>query len=429
MKDKGNLRGPARAAIAALMLLAFSGGPALAEDLKGKFYIGGNLGVLVTNDNIRNNAALIIAPLGDDGAPFTGDKGEEVSCDSGNIAVYCDPRPDDLIARQTAIETTFQGDIRFGYGLTSSLSLEFSAGYFEGNVNNLDVYTTKLVPISNNPLDPCLDPSNPQAEPCRLTSNKLVDFKTPITAGKITEIPLELNAIVRFRKDSNLNPYLGGGIGYLITSLEQSPEVDAMNKRFASLHLLNTSDEFGPNFGKVFSSSSDGNAAFLNPAEVTIDDGFQWQFTGGVDYFFNDWMSLQFEAKYVIARNLPWDGSSDAHTVKISFKGEDQINLFGYPEDMFRANGSVKVFTKAGGPPNPVDPASPSGMRFDCDIDNDGDIIDDLKKDYDGDGNGPDQCYDPAPGVSGTLRQTTVAQGGSIDLTNFTFGFGLKFHF
>jgi len=87
-------------------------------------------------------------------------------------------------------------------------------------------------------------------------------------------------------------------------------------------------------------------------------------------------------------------------------------------------------------PPNPVDPNSPGMVfRFDCDVDNDGDIIDDLGKDYNGDGThgdprtDPDACYRAGPGQQGLTTETIVAQGGIIHLTHFNFGLGLRFHF
>lgn len=431
MRKRGTLRAPAALAIP-LLVLSFSAAPVLAEDLKGKFYVGGGLGVLVTNDNIRSNAALIVAPLGNDGAPFTGDQGEEVACTSNRVEVFCDPRPDDLIARQTTLDTSPQANLRIGYGLTSLISLEFSAGYFEGDISNLDVFTTKRIPISTNPTDPCLpsrsDPNFDFSNACdlrRLSGPR--GIKEPITAGKLTEIPLELNALVRFRKDSNLNPYLGGGIGYLITDLEVSDNIDKLNERFEKLHLINTYDEFGPLGRSLIPQDLTGNAEFKHPAEVTVTDGFQWQFVGGMDYFFSDRFSLHFEAKYVLARDLPWSGEDDSHKIEIFFNGEDQINLYGFPEDMYHPNGNLKIFNQDGGLPNPSDPNT--GLPYDCDPDNDG--FDDFGKnvDYDGDGQF-DKCYTKGvSGGSGDPEQTVVAQGGIIRLTNYTFGFGIKFHF
>lgn len=433
MRRYGSLRAPwvgVWAVTALLAFLSFSS-PASAEDIKGKFYLGGGIGLLTTPDYVRNNAALIVAPLGADGAPFTGDKGEVVSCSSTRTDVFCDPRPDDLIARETQLEQGLHGNLTFGYGVTSTLAVELSAGYYKGSIHNLDVYTTKIVPFSANPLDPCLQ-VDPNGQPCNLRNLHKIDFKQPITAGEVTEMPIELNAVMRFRKDSNLNPYLGAGVGYLMTDLKVDDSVAKLNKRFSTLHLQYTTDEFGPNFGRVLSPvDNNGNSPFTHPLKVTIDDGLQWQIMGGADYFINDRISFHFEAKYVIAKVLPWSGSDNTHQIVMSFGGEDQIDLTGFPEDMFRKDGSVRIFVKSGTAPNPIDPNTL--QRYDCDSNGDGVVTDadfgsTALRDFDHNGI-PDLCFNPAPGVIGSPTQTIVAQGGSIDLTNYTFGFGIKFHF
>jgi hypothetical protein len=416
--------------LALLAVLCASAGVGHAEDIKRKFYVGGTLGVNVYTDAIRNNAALIISPLGDDGAPFTGDEGEIVACEA-QATVFCDPRPDDLIARETQIEDTIEGRATFGYGLTSLLSLELDVGYFKGQVNNFDVFTTKRVPQGGRSTDPCVQAG---LGACDLFFLRNIRQKQPITAGDITLTPVEFNAIVRFRKDSNFNPYLGGGLGYLFTSVDVDRKVDDLNDRLSSVNVIAVTDEFGRDFGTVLSLDpntgvpriyGDGNAPFEYPVEVEIDDGFQFQVLGGGEYFFNDRFSVIFDARYTIA----------GHKISILMDGQDQINVETFPEEMFREDGSVKIFTRSGQAPNPIDPNNPS-FRFNCDVDGDGDL--DFYADYDGDGNllrdptDPDQCFNPTPGTPaarGNPTETIIVQGGTIKLTHFTFGFGFRFTF
>lgn len=415
-----------------LVALALAAGtiPARAEDVKGKFYFGGNLAVLVTTDNIRSNAALIIAPLGNDGAPFTGDRGEEISCgvagdpnQPANTNVFCDPRPDDLLSRQTQLQQSFKLDGHFGYGLTSNLSIELDTGYYKGDVTNFDVFTRKIIPFNADPMDICLrlgiknnDPSGPGA-PCDLKSTKDRELKQPIKAGTVTEIPVSVNAIVRFRKDSNFNPYIGAGAGYLFTSLNKSPSVDQLNTRLEKLHLISVTDELGPNFGKTLGTSDpDGNAVFRNPASVTIDQGFQWQVIGGGEYFYNDRLSMVFDARYVIS----------SQAVTISLNGQDQIDVTSFTEDIFRQDGSLRVFMNQQTAPNPIiDPNNP-GTRYTCDENGDGQF-DQPPKDYNHD-NKKDACLFNGQGFR-LPTQTIVVQGGRIRLSNFSFGFGVRFHF
>jgi hypothetical protein len=126
-----------------------------------------------------------------------------------------------------------------------------------------------------------------------------------------------------------------------------------------------------------------------------------------------------FDARYTIA----------GHEIRILMDGQDQINVETFPEDMFWPDGSVKIFTENGRAPNPVDPNNPN-FRFDCDVDGDGSL--DFFADYDGSGNAPDQCFNPTPGspaARGNPSETIIVQGGTIRLTHFTFGFGVRFTF
>lgn len=403
--------------LALALLTALCIGDSLAEDVKGKFYVGGNLAILVTTDNIRSNAALIIAPLGRDGAPFTGDRGEVISCDSTRSNVFCDPRPDDLLSRQTQLQQTLKFDGHIGYGLTSNFSLQLDSGYYKGDITNFDVFTQKVVPFSSNPLDPCValganDPFGPGV-PCEFHNSRTKSEKTPIKAGKVTEIPLVLNGILRFRKDSNFNPYIGAGVGYLLTSVNQSDAVDALNARLSGLHIISMTDEFGDRFGRnLVAPDTDGNAPFNRPTTVSIDKGFMYQFVGGGEYFFNDRVSLVFDARYAIS----------GQAINILMRGgQDQIDVTAFTEDIFRKDGSLRVFLAQNSPPNPViDPNNP-GFRYVCDFQ-----TSPPPRDYDGNGK-VDACF----GGSGFRKpeEKIVVQGGQIRLSNFNFGFGIRFHF
>jgi opacity protein-like surface antigen len=402
------------------LALAAGMGFALAEDVKGKVYFGANLAVLITSDNIRSNAALIIAPLGNDGAPFTGDKGEIVSCDTGRSDVFCDPRPDNLLSRQTQIQQTLKLDGHIGYGLTSNFSIQLDTGYYKGDVTNFDVFTRKVVPFSTSPVDPqtATDPclklgeNNPFGGPCQFFNARTKNLSQPIKAGQVTEVPLIVNGIVRFRKDSNFNPYIGAGVGYLFTGLTESHSVGQLNARLEKLHLITATDEFGDNFGKILTTpDGDGNAIFNLPASVKIDQGFEWQVVGGGEYFFNDRLSLVFDARYVVS----------GQQVTISMNGQDQVNLTSYTEDLFRPDGSLKIFIASDTPPNPVIDPNASSSRYVCDF-----RTSPPPLDYDGK-SGVDGCYGGPGFVNPT--ETIVVQGGRIRLSNFNFGFGIRFHF
>lgn len=431
----GRTRGALLRTSAVLAVAAAATAVVTAEDIKGKWYFGGNLGLLVTTDNIRSNAALIISPLGPDGAPFTGDKGEEVSCVSDpnrptSSGVFCDPRPDELLARQTQLEQTWKIDGTIGYGLTSNFSIQLDTGYYKGDIKNFDIFTRARVPTSldtgPNSSDPCLMVG--QKDPCYLTTVKQTEVRQPITAGTVTQIPLMLSGIVRFRKDSNFNPYLGLGAGYLYNDLKQDAAVDELNDRLGKLHIISYTDEFGPAFGRTLSTDpntglpvtdNSGNVHFSHFATVSVDSGFQWQAVAGAEYFFNDRMSMLFDARYIF---------SNANEISILMGGEDQIDINAYSEDLYRKDGSLRIFTGLPVPPNPVIDPNASPVQYYTCKDSGGQIIF-PPHDYDHDGHADDACFVPAPGVNPDSKQQVVVQGGNIRLSAFTFAVGIRFHF
>src|SRR5262249_20192393 len=126
--------------------------PAHAEDLEGRWYAGGHLSFLSTTDGIRSNAEIILGPFGDDGVPFTGDPNEQLNCSLS--VTFCDPRPNDLLGRESSIEETFAYDLTAGFGFTKRLSLQLDAAYFKGDVGPVQVFLSDHFPVATNPVDP-----------------------------------------------------------------------------------------------------------------------------------------------------------------------------------------------------------------------------------------------------------------------------------
>lgn len=401
--------------------------PVQAEDLKGKYYLGGNLSFLSTTDDIRSNSAIIFShQFGDDGIPFTGDPNELQGCSrtgtpSFTNDPFCDPRPDDLLARETAIEETFKLDLTGGFGLTSWLSLQVDASYFKADVGPIDVFLRDAFPVSSNPLNPTA-----------LTTLRDRETVIPVQAGKITEIPVSLTGVVRFRKDSPLNPYIGVGAGMIFAEMDVGEDVASLNSRLASMRVRFVGNERGndiPGLRGTQPQSADGRVPFTYPVSVKVEDAFEWHLIGGAEYFLNDRISLVFDARYSFAdQNL-----------LIEMAGEDQVNLIIYPEPMFRQDGSLKVFNARAEAPNtlcseagpnaigcagagPFARVNPhSNQRFTCptvgDFDDDGRV---------------DQCYNILNASPRGVTQPSgmvVVQGGKIDLTGFAVAIGARFHF
>src|SRR4029077_13090361 len=62
-----------------------------------------------------------------------------------------------------------------------------------------------------------------------------------LPVGTITEVPVTLSGLVRFRPESPFDPYIGGGFGYIFTSLDTS------TSRLSSPFRLSASDLSGSN--------------------------------------------------------------------------------------------------------------------------------------------------------------------------------------
>ncbi len=433
-----------------LLLVAFSAG-VRAEDLKGRWYFGGNLGFLSTTDDIRSNAAIQITDPGDDGIPFTGDLNEVQGCPtsiSQQPGFYCDPRPDDLLVRENTIEESFKLDLTAGFGLTDWLSLQFDAAYFKGTVGPVDAFLREVVPDLNEGVVP---PGVPRF-------NSFIDREQsiPVDGGELTEIPVSLSGVFRFRKDSPLNPYVGAGLGIIFTEFDRSGGIDDLNLRLSRLHIRGVQDEVG---NQILAEADPATGEFIFDRFVTIDvdDAFEWHLMGGMEYFVNDRFSVVFDARYMFADT----------SVSIDLGGIDQVNLLINSESLYRANGTQRLFQENAGTANPfcrnliaagVDPniivrnlpATKSGCpeldspafnsaRLVCNPSSDAGPID-----IDGlDSNGQparqgatgadDFCFKMNLSASdrglATPQGLFIVQGGKIDLTGFSVAVGVRFHF
>lgn len=413
-------------------------GPAGAADLKGKWYFGGSLSFLSTTDDIRSNAAIILGDFGDDGVPDTGDANEGGTCgvvDPGGPlgdGLFCDPRPDELLAKETAIEETFMLDLTAGFGLSSWLSLQLDAGYFRGDIGPVDAFLRDHFPVAGNPLNPTI-----------LTRFRDREELIPVQAGEVTEIPIQISGIVRFRKDSPLNPYVGVGAGRIFADVETGDDVHALNGRIESMRLRYAVNEFGERvrldpFDQ--NAGQDGRLPFRWPLVLEVEDAYEWHLMGGAEYSLNDRVSLVFDVRYMFADQ----------GLRLDLAGQDQINIVTFSEKLFRPDGSLHIYNDTPGPPNTLcidtgfrgigcDPnqihiryvnpegvdltLNPPRIRFVCptigDFDKDGVL---------------DLCYDAnniGPSAMGVTepRGDVIIQGGEIDLTGFTVAIGMRYRF
>ncbi|MCZ6779361.1 MAG: hypothetical protein O7F16_10415, partial [Acidobacteria bacterium] len=332
--------------LVSLIAVAVSLSPVTAEDAMGRwsFSLGG--GILSTLDDIRNNAA-VIDEIGERGIP------DDLSDD---IILSFDRRQDDLLGRETEIEETGFINLGVSYGLTSWLSLMIDVSYYDGNVSNLDSFqqTEFFVDGDNNDIIRLSDVSD------RKDFTPRRDASVPLSVGDLKQIPLMFSALFRFRKDSPFNPFLGAGVGWMFTDLEESQAFRDLNDEIlrgfqrttilgdtavniqgitdlqtgetystscagpandigqperachfgqeqldADLAALEAAGQLTPELEAVIRAQREPliNADFIptKPFITTeLDDGFAFQILAGADYHFNDRWSAYVLGRYLV---------------------------------------------------------------------------------------------------------------------------------
>src|SRR5688572_1659976 len=268
---------------AALSVLALAS-VAHAEDVEKKFRIGTAFGFYNTQDEIRSPAAnaLIIT-----------DETEEPT------AFYIDPRNDNAAIGDLTIEPGYRVTLSGSYAFTKMFVLEGSVGYQVSDVGDVEVQAFFDERI--------------------LDENEEYHFDVyPVPAGEMTQIPIQLTALTRFRPRANLNPYLGGGIGYTVIGFDSSPQLDQLSVRLdraigALAPLSNSINGVvaprKPSSPNLFSD--------LSGAHVDARDTFEWHLAGGLEYsIWQKWAAF-LDMRYVFA----------SREFSIGFNGTESLGL------------------------------------------------------------------------------------------------------
>jgi opacity protein-like surface antigen len=298
-----------------------------AEDTKGKWQFGFGLSYMSTSDSIRSNADVAIADaaLGEQGLP---------------PVVFVDPRPDDNVLNEPTIEDDFKFDFSASYGLTRWLALEVWASYMQAPVGNIELFYDDFTNTPGDgtqaqaPQGGTLNECGPTgAGLCWNYSDSPAQIRTNsfVPVGEITQIPIHLSALFRFRPESPLDPYLGAGIGYVFVDIESSPEFREVSRTIAARDLTRVC---GGEVSYCGGTSPPGvevpNAALAtlyDPEALTVEveDAFEWHLVGGVDYYLNERFSIYFDARYSWANGQVDIKSSDFHQVQVTARDEGRL--------------------------------------------------------------------------------------------------------
>lgn len=305
---------------------------ALAEDTKGKWQFGFGISYMSTVDYIRSNADLAIA--------------ETVRSADGSLAAVgsVDERPDVNILNQPSIRDDFKLDFNASYGLTRWLAVEAAASYLKAPVGNIEFYFRNvhqgLTGQPTNTLVPSCGPTiavdaahpNGNGQPCWTYISNLPDEikqNTFLPVGQITEIPIQLSGLIRFRPESNFDPYFGAGIGVILANLKTGDEFNKRAAEIAGLKVgIASEGEFTTNnrCNRVdFPIGVDCTNFKSGPFEAKVGNAFEFHAIGGVDYYLKDRFSIYMDARYIWTQGAVDIRTDDAHQVRFAVLDEGQL--------------------------------------------------------------------------------------------------------
>jgi len=317
-----------------------------AEDTRKKWQFGIGFSYWSTDDNIRSNATTAFAPVDPSQA--------------GNLPpiVSSDPRPDANEQNEPTIQDSFKLDFQTSFGITRWVALQLDMSYFKGDVGNIEFYSEDLTVRPNLNLQ-LYDPLLPSTAVCapRTTTTcynlgvegtvNLVKRNAFLPVGQITEVPVSLSGVVRFRPESPFDPYVGAGVGYIFTSLDtsksslgtpivmtasditgvdQGANLEGFNDvrdftnglvvqsilagaRAISYYPYLQTSLYPPTYvlnDRLTLYEPDGTTPIGTPLgamSASVNSGMEYHLMGGVDYYFTDRWSIYIDARYVWAQS------------------------------------------------------------------------------------------------------------------------------
>lgn len=361
-----------------------------AENVKGRWHLGGGFSFISTSDDIRNNAAFVkFGNPGPDGIPDSGDE----------TILFIDRRPDDLLARESTIEEEWRFDLNASYGVLDWLSVEFRAGYYKTDIVQLDTYLQfrEVRDVSGDgfiTLEELERASPPQSQ--------------PINAGEIELIPVSFSAVFRFLRDRPLNPYIGIGAGYIFTDVTPSDDLDQRNAILSTVEItafLGADESIG------------ALATFPEWEDITLEleDSFEWHFFFGAEYFFNSHLAMYIDGGYMFAtRDLVISVSGFAEQVTILYQSiRDTLPFCTDPSFNDPDTNSIGVGDRSEDRIVGISDWESIATNFDP-----------RSRGYAPGGVGV--CR---PGTGTRAQDSLLVQGGKINLSAWNVGLGLRWYF
>ncbi len=248
-----------------IILAAIFAGNCFAEDIEKKWRMSFSISNYSTEDELRSDA---------DNRAFYYDA-------DNLISIGVDPRPDAAATNVNQIEDAFLLNVAGSYAFNSWFLLELSVGYSKSDVGDLEVTA-----LFDNDLE---------AQYLYDERSELLFRWYSLEVGELTRIPIQITPMIRFRPKSNFNPYLGVGVGYIITDFKSSAEMN----RFSS----NIDQAVGAFLSATYPGGAIPSEKYhdLGPATVEVPDSWEYHIQGGVEYTFKKHWAAFFDAQYVFA--------------------------------------------------------------------------------------------------------------------------------
>ena len=264
-----------------LGLLLLPSQQARSEEVAKKFRFGFTIGGFNTQDEVPSDSANVLLLV---------DERDIVH------SIYADPRNDSAALGDLRIEPAPRATVSLSYAINRFVLVEGSVGYQQGDVGDIEVQAQF------------------SAEQSDITEDELFRFRIyRFKAGEMKQVPIQLTSYVRFRPKANLNPYVGGGVGYTLVGFSPSGELDRLSTRLD--RSVGAQAVLQP-----FPAAGFGVPAELNDIEgATVDarDTFAWHLAGGLEYGIRKQLAAVLDLRYVFA----------SRAMHIRFNGEESLGV------------------------------------------------------------------------------------------------------
>lgn len=251
-----------------------------AEEVEKRFRVGLSVGGYHTNDEVRSDSANQMV-LVDPEIPSFRD-------------LYEDPRNDGAAIGTLAIKPSIRLAMSGQYAFTKIFLLEGTVGYQKGDVGDVEMQAELNFDVYD-------------------TTRNRFNFKVfRFGAGEMTQVPIELTAVWRFRPKTTFNPFFGLGGGYTFVQFDSSSQLDEV-----SLNMDNAEGAFAVQSAFPGRFGSELPPEALQGATVEVEDYLEWHADAGFEYAIAKKWSFVFDLKYTFTNG----------TFRLRFNGKNQLGV------------------------------------------------------------------------------------------------------